>query len=1100
MKKKLPIKSLHCKERTKVWRSVRLAFVVMLMFGLTARSEASPQSQRVTLNLKQGTFFQLFDEIHKQTGLRFVYNTDQLRQLGSIDVKAEDKNVGEVLTDIFHSGNLTFVMENEVVMLVPKRIAVQNPTMVTIEGAVSDSETGEPLVGCLISIPALDLWTVSDAAGRYRFPLAPTGSYQMEATYVGYEKLTYSFTLTQSVNSFALRMKALNLELNTVTVTATAENTINSSSRIERQAMEHVQPTTLRDLMQLLPGAMGTNPDFRYDHSQISLRDIINGENDTDGSQLSNRSGVGIWMNGVQLSDQASMVGPNFKTGEGQTLGQGFDTRRLSLENVESVEVIPGIASAKYGNISSGVVRVNTIKGRTPWEVRLKTDPSIKLASFSKGFGVGETGALNISGSYTTFARDIRSSRESYQRENVSLIYSNTLMHGQTRHRFSISASGYMSDNKTKPDPDEASKDNSEALNDHNVAVGVEGTLLFNKPWITNLSYTYNFNLTDIYTKIMTREGGDKFSASAMEEGEFWADRQATSFLQDFRNQSRAVGHFAQIMADVVMGKSGGVMNTVTVGGDFRSNGNVGRGAYFVPHYLEGGPTDINAYRPENFRPQPFDKIPFVNVVSFFAEDVFYLPIAGNRQSLTIEPGVRVDMILNDVMRNRTAVDPRLNVRYALVQNGNGIVRGLSLRGGYGRQTRLPNTIDMYRFDTYTDEDISFDWTDPNDPTNRHGTKHTLIRRGVDEINRDLKLQYSNKFEVGVDFDIAGIKGKVTYWNEKLRNGYDNSSGASLEMLSYRSYTDLEAQYHPTRPVYMPDPREDRPSDMVLSIDGVPLDYVVKNQISRVEKRGNAYRHDKWGVEGTLMFPRINPLQTSVMLSGAYIHLDQHDEQGIEIIETWSSAQPRLGEMNPYIASYLGGRSYFQGNGRKQFVTNAQFITNIPSLRLVATITLQAVWVDKLRFIPIEGLYHLGENGERIYGDYSGGWDGTPLYKDPAYYYEYNPQTKQFDRNVFTPDLYDQRAATVNDPLLIGDFMKDYQYSTTMGANFNERSYKPYFMANIRISKEIGRRATVSLNVNNFTDSHPRMSNKQNYSHTYMNTPIYFSGEIRLKF
>ncbi len=316
---------------------MRLACAFMLVFGLTARSAASPQGQRVTLDLKQATFFQLFDEIHKQTGLRFVYNTDQLGRLDAIDVKAEDTKVEEVLTNILRDGNLTFVMEDEVVMLVPKRVATQSPMTVTIEGTVSDNNTGEPLVGCLVTIPELDLWTVSDADGRFRFASAPTGSYQIESTHIGYEKLVYSVTVTQAIRSLTLKMKQLSLELNTVTVTATADNTMNSSSRIDRQAMEHTQPKSLRDLMQLLPGVMTFNTDLNNASANLIALREINGS-----SHLSNRNGVGIWINGAQVNDRASMVSPMFRSitnGDGQLEGDGFDTRRISLENVESVEV-----------------------------------------------------------------------------------------------------------------------------------------------------------------------------------------------------------------------------------------------------------------------------------------------------------------------------------------------------------------------------------------------------------------------------------------------------------------------------------------------------------------------------------------------------------------------------------------------------------------------------------------------------------------------------------------------------------------------------------------------------------------------------------------
>ena len=47
----------------------------------------------------------------------------------------------------------------------------------------------------------------------------------------------------------------------------------------------------------------------------------------------------------------------------------GVDMRQISTDNIESVEVIRGIASAEYGDITSGAVLVNTKAGRAPLQV-----------------------------------------------------------------------------------------------------------------------------------------------------------------------------------------------------------------------------------------------------------------------------------------------------------------------------------------------------------------------------------------------------------------------------------------------------------------------------------------------------------------------------------------------------------------------------------------------------------------------------------------------------------------------------------------------------------------------------------------------------------
>lgn len=60
--------------------------------------------------------------------------------------------------------------------------------------------------------------------------------------------------------------------------------------------------------------------------------------------------------------------------------------------------------------------------------------------------------------------------------------------------------------------------------------------------------------------------------------------------------------------------------------------------------------------------------------------------------------------------------------------------------------------------------------------------------------------------------------------------------------------------------------------------------------------------------------------------------------------------------------------------------------------------------------------------------------------------------------------------------------------------------YKPYFMANVRVTKELGNYATLSFYANNFTNSTPRMVNKArpNATPVQKNTPIYFGAELKI--
>ncbi len=98
----------------------------------------------------------------------------------------------------------------------------------------------------------------------------------------------------------------------------------------------------------------------------------------------------------MRLSTNASLGDP-----------AGLSTRNIASTNIERVEVVTGVPSAEYGDVSSGVVKISTRKGKTPWTVLLATNPRTKQASLSKGFDLGgDAGVLNASAEYTRATKD----------------------------------------------------------------------------------------------------------------------------------------------------------------------------------------------------------------------------------------------------------------------------------------------------------------------------------------------------------------------------------------------------------------------------------------------------------------------------------------------------------------------------------------------------------------------------------------------------------------------------------------------------------------------------------------------------------------------
>ena len=212
-----------------------------------------------------------------------------------------------------------------------------------------------------------------------------------------------------------------------------AKDGLGTTHSLGRDALNHLQMSNMTDVAALLPGGKTVNPDLTTENS-FSIREGGTGNGNA-------AFGTAVEVDGVRLGNNASF-------GE---MG-GVDTRSVAVENIESIEVITGVPSAEYGDLGSGMVRINTRKGRTPTNVTFSVNPRTYQASVSKGIDLQENnGVLNLSAEWARAIKKLISPYESYTRTGITLGYSNTFAKGL---RFEAGFSGNIGGMNTKDDPD----------------------------------------------------------------------------------------------------------------------------------------------------------------------------------------------------------------------------------------------------------------------------------------------------------------------------------------------------------------------------------------------------------------------------------------------------------------------------------------------------------------------------------------------------------------------------------------------------------------------------------------------------------------------
>lgn len=118
-----------------------------------------------------------------------------------------------------------------------------------------------------------------------------------------------------------------------------------SSYRIDDQAIKQIQAMNLQDVLSLLPGKKMASSNYNT-VQQADIRSAV--------STSYNNIGTSVIVNGMAMSNDANMQVSNpsmSQTATYSSAGKGLDLRSISAAGIESVEVITGVASAKYGNL-----------------------------------------------------------------------------------------------------------------------------------------------------------------------------------------------------------------------------------------------------------------------------------------------------------------------------------------------------------------------------------------------------------------------------------------------------------------------------------------------------------------------------------------------------------------------------------------------------------------------------------------------------------------------------------------------------------------------------------------------------------------------------
>lgn len=142
-----------------------LCIISLLFTPVLAASQSN--AMRVSLDLKSATVKEFFDAVKVQTGLNFIYSTEQVKNMPRITIQSNSQPISEVLNKVLANTGYSYEIEGNIVTIVYQQ---PKENVRTATGVVVD-EGGLPLPGAYIKLSKTEHSTITDNEGKFSINL-----------------------------------------------------------------------------------------------------------------------------------------------------------------------------------------------------------------------------------------------------------------------------------------------------------------------------------------------------------------------------------------------------------------------------------------------------------------------------------------------------------------------------------------------------------------------------------------------------------------------------------------------------------------------------------------------------------------------------------------------------------------------------------------------------------------------------------------------------------------------------------------------------------------------------------------------------------------
>ncbi|WP_231427430.1 TonB-dependent receptor [Pedobacter sp. Leaf250] len=723
-----------------------------------------------------------------------------------------------------------------------------------VTGKVVDPQN-RPLELVNIKVIETNQYATTDKFGIFRINGSEINNVlTLEISYIGFQKLRIFATIKEGETNLGnINLKVLDLSLENIEINAKRNYSgqTNSSLVINRDLIEQIPALSVNDLLNQIPNRKITPPSLQ-NVQNLTLRSTFapttSGRSDFE---LNNSFGVAIILDGNPISNNANMqsrnVGISGMGGSAVTSGAGYglrgsgsttysgdyafggtDLRQIPADNIESIEVISGVAPVKYGDLTDGAVIIERQAGVSPTYVRMQLRDNATSYSLSKGLKLSDKlGSLNLGANYVNSFADNRDKLKEYRRINTNAMWTNSYGKDKAlKNTFSFDYGRNLDGIKQDPDDPKSTKTRFDSWN---LSLSNRTSYRFSSNFFKsiglNLNYAEGHQVT--YDEQLVNEAYVLYS-DAVTTGITRGKYDSGVYTAVSQIDGRPINFSARLDLSTEF-KTGNITHYLSFGTNYSYSANKGLGQVVDPNAPRGGvrvtSTTFSSKNSERY--YDFNLANAIKDAGFYTEDMFKVKLFD--RDLNVRAGVRAD-----IQNGYASFAPRTNLNYGLSKN---VRVGLA----YGLSFKSPGLAQRYPGPTFREIPLLNAYNG-----NVNESIYLLYVNRYEPNNENLKASKSETIEFTTQIKLKDFNLSVSAYNKTNSNGI--STVHDFQALTLPTYS---AVLTPGQPAAYT-----QTGSRIYSLDYYRFD--------------NDLRSENQGFEIVLSTPEIKEIATSFNISGGF--------------------------------------------------------------------------------------------------------------------------------------------------------------------------------------------------------------------------------------